>query len=69
MDADVFATEAEAAAEARRRNEELGARGATEAFWVDVARPGGGFRVEQRSADEPGWKRLIDRLGDVIPPV
>lgn len=52
-------SEDEAAAEARRRNAELGARGVTNAFYMEVERAPGHWEVEKHV--EPERKKGIFR--------
>lgn len=51
-------TEAEAEAEAKRRNTELGAMGEQSAYWVSVELPNGEWSVERREERKSLAKRV-----------
>lgn len=60
--------EAQAAEEARRRNDELGARGERDAFWMEVRQSDGTWSVEKEQGERPGplkrlWRAFIDSPG------
>ncbi len=60
---ELFASEAEGAADARRRNAELGRRGGGYSdFWTAVQRDDGRWGVEYRRVKVPWYRRLLDGL-------
>ena len=55
----------EAAADASKRNAQLGARGETNAFYIEVERASGDWEVEKRVDPEPKkgfFRKVLDAL-------
>ena len=52
--------EAQASAEATRRNDELGMTGEHDYFWIEVEQPDGSWAVEKRG-ERAGWFRRAVR--------